>query len=97
MLKSGHESPKGLDIKTDGLTLLSVSRKSDLKLDPTNFSPEDRGTMFLVTLVSAYKLLLNFSLAPQPQFGPRPTTMKISFSLWFTRSYTLGRTPWGRG
>jgi hypothetical protein len=37
---------------------------------------------------------LFFSLALQPQFGPWPTSMKLSVSLRFTRSETFGRTPW---
>jgi hypothetical protein len=35
-----------------------------------------------------------FSLALQPQFGPWPTSMKLSVSLRFSRSWTVGRTPW---
>jgi hypothetical protein len=35
-----------------------------------------------------------FPLALQPQFGPWPTSMKLSVSLQFTRSWTFGRTPW---
>jgi hypothetical protein len=33
-------------------------------------------------------------LALQPQFGPWPTSMKLSVSLRFSRSQTVGRTPW---
>jgi hypothetical protein len=36
----------------------------------------------------------SFPLALEPQFGPWPTSMKLSVSLRFTRSYTLGATPW---
>jgi hypothetical protein len=35
-----------------------------------------------------------FFLALQPQFGPWPTSMKLSISLRFSTSYTVGRTPW---
>jgi hypothetical protein len=35
-----------------------------------------------------------FPLALQPQFGPWPTSMKLPVSLRFSRSYTVGRTPW---
>jgi hypothetical protein len=35
-----------------------------------------------------------FPLALQPQFGPWPTSMKLSVSLQVTRSWTFGRTPW---
>jgi hypothetical protein len=35
-----------------------------------------------------------FSLALQPQLGPWPTSMKFSVPLQFTRSWTIGRTPW---
>jgi hypothetical protein len=35
-----------------------------------------------------------FPLALQPTFGPWPTSMKLSVSLQFTRSWTFGRTPW---
>jgi hypothetical protein len=35
-----------------------------------------------------------FPLALQPQFGPWPTSMKLSVSLQFTKSQTVGRTPW---
>jgi hypothetical protein len=37
---------------------------------------------------------LFFSLALQPQFWPSPTSMKLSVSLQFSRSWTVGRTPW---
>jgi hypothetical protein len=33
-------------------------------------------------------------LALQPTYGPWPTSMKLSVSLQFTRSWTFGRTPW---
>jgi hypothetical protein len=33
-------------------------------------------------------------LALESQFGPWPTSMKLSVSLQFTRSETFGRTPW---
>jgi hypothetical protein len=35
-----------------------------------------------------------FPLALQPTFGPWPTSMKLSVSRQFTRSWTFGRTPW---
>jgi hypothetical protein len=35
-----------------------------------------------------------FPLALQPQFGPWPTSMKLSVSLRFSRSSTFGGTPW---
>jgi hypothetical protein len=35
-----------------------------------------------------------FPLALQPTFGPWPTSMKLSVSLHFSRSWTFGRTPW---
>jgi hypothetical protein len=35
-----------------------------------------------------------FSLTLQPQFGPWPTSIKLSVSLRFSRPYTVGRTPW---
>jgi hypothetical protein len=35
-----------------------------------------------------------FALALQPEFGPLPTSMKLSVSLRFSRSYIIGRTPW---
>jgi hypothetical protein len=34
-----------------------------------------------------------FSLALQPQFGPWPTSMKLSVSLRFSRSWTVNRSP----
>jgi hypothetical protein len=34
-----------------------------------------------------------FPLALQPQFGTWPTFMKLSVSLQFSRSGTVGRTP----
>jgi hypothetical protein len=34
-----------------------------------------------------------FPLALQPQFWPWPTSMKLSVSLYITRSWTFGRTP----
>jgi hypothetical protein len=33
-------------------------------------------------------------LALEPKFGPWTTSMKLSVSLWFSRSWTVGRTPW---
>jgi hypothetical protein len=38
--------------------------------------------------------IVNNPLALQPTFGPWPTSMKLSVSLQFTRSWTFGRTPW---
>jgi hypothetical protein len=35
-----------------------------------------------------------FPLALQPTFGPWPTFMKPSVSLRFSRSWTIGMTPW---
>jgi hypothetical protein len=35
-----------------------------------------------------------FPLALQPQFVPSPTSMKLSVSLRFSRSYIFDRTPW---
>jgi hypothetical protein len=35
-----------------------------------------------------------FPLVLQPQFGPWPTSMKLSVSLRFTRSWAVGRTSW---
>jgi hypothetical protein len=35
-----------------------------------------------------------FLMALQPQFGPWPTSMKLSVSLQISRSWTFGRTPW---
>jgi hypothetical protein len=35
-----------------------------------------------------------FLKAVQPQLGPWPTSMKLSVSLQFSRSWTFGRTPW---
>jgi hypothetical protein len=35
-----------------------------------------------------------FSLVLQLQFVPWPTSMKLSVSLRFSRSWTVGRTPW---
>jgi hypothetical protein len=45
------------------------------------------------TIIVVCKLLF-FSLALQPSFGPWPTSMKLSVSLQFTKSQTVGRTPW---
>jgi hypothetical protein len=44
-----------------------------------------------------YDLYPDFLFSPmalQPKFLPWPTSMKISISLQFTRSYTFVRTPW---
>jgi hypothetical protein len=40
------------------------------------------------------KLSHFFFLALQPTFGPWPTSVKLSVSLQFTRSWTFGRTSW---
>jgi hypothetical protein len=45
-------------------------------------------------LNGAYYTLFFFLLALQPQFGPWPTSTKLSVSLRLTKSQTFGRTPW---
>jgi hypothetical protein len=40
----------------------------------------------LVCMRSYILYIFFFSLALQPQFGPWPTSMKLSVSLWFSRS-----------
>jgi hypothetical protein len=50
-----------------------------------------------ITILQEVQIKLHFfffSLALQPQFGPWPTSMKLSVSLRFSRSWTVGRTPW---
>jgi hypothetical protein len=57
------------------------------------------GTILLPPMSFQYELFALppcyfFSLALQPQFGPWPTSMKLSVSLLFSRSWSVGRTPW---
>jgi hypothetical protein len=39
-------------------------------------------------------IVCDSSFLSMPQFGPWPTSMKLSVPLQFTRSWTVGRTPW---
>jgi hypothetical protein len=50
--------------------------------------------MIVLDKATKYFLLLFFPLALQPQFGPWPTSMKLSVSFRFTRSKTFSRIPW---
>jgi hypothetical protein len=56
------------------------------------------GTLIVVYFVSfiliGFLWFVFFSLTLQTQFGPWPTSIKLSVSLWLTRARTFGRTPW---
>jgi hypothetical protein len=43
--------------------------------------------------MSVHTSMYFFLMALQPQFGPWPTSMNLSVSLQFSRSWTFGRTP----
>jgi hypothetical protein len=50
--------------------------------------------IFINNGTSSCRFLSPPPLALQPTLGPWPTSMKLSVSLQFTRSWTFDRTPW---
>jgi hypothetical protein len=93
-----------LKFGTSGLVPLLSTPSTQTEREPTAISLSKYNILFTVVKSKHFwqnLCLLNifFPLAPQPTFfflggGPWPTSMKLSVSLQFTRSWTFGRTPW---